>query len=252
MSIEKKIKRLDGYIYQDKPSIKNYIFICGLHRSGTTLLEELISSFFDVSCLRMTALKNEGQFAQEVYPPASVFGGPGKFAFNPYEQIQLNKLKNYSEYQTRIMSDWGKYVVGNSHTLLEKSPPNLTKIWWLRLVFPESKFIIITRDPVVTSLATQKWSKTSLELLLEHWNVAYSKAYLDSNEKDTIFIKYEDLCENLEIVLNQIGKFTFLTQKNSIINKDIENSNEKYLSSLSKIPDRNGIWEKFGYKLCGT
>ena len=69
MSVEKKIQRLDGYIYQDKPNIKSHIFICGLHRSGTTLLEELMSSFFEISCLRMTALKNEGQFAQKVYLP---------------------------------------------------------------------------------------------------------------------------------------------------------------------------------------
>ena len=68
----------------------------------------------------------------------------------------------------------------------------------MRLVFPQSKFIIITRNPVATSLATQKWSKTSLELLLQHWDVAYSKAYLDTKEEDTMFIKYEDLCENPE------------------------------------------------------
>ena len=248
--MEKKIQRIDGYIYQDKPNIKNHIFICGLHRSGTTLLEELMSNFFEISCLRMTTLKNEGQFAQKVYPPASVFGGPGKFAFNPHEQIQLNKLNDYCEYQTNIMSDWGKFVVGESHTLLEKSPPNLTKIWWLRLVFPNSKFIILTRHPVVTSMATQKWSKTSLELLLQHWDVAYSKAYLDSNEKDTIFIKYENLCENAELILKQIGKFSSLTKKNSIVDKEIKNSNDKYLSSLSEIPKRKGIWETYGYNLC--
>ena len=57
----------------------------------------------------------------ESLPPASVFGGPGKFAFNPYEQIQLNKLKSYSEYQTSIMSEWGKYIVGDSRILCWKN-----------------------------------------------------------------------------------------------------------------------------------
>ena len=96
-------------------------------------------------------------------------------------------------------------------------------------------------------MATQKWSKTSLELLLQHWDVAYSKAYLDTKEEDTMSIKYEDLCENPELILKQIGEFTSLTKKGSIVNKEIKNSNDKYLSSLSEIPERSGIWEKFGY-----
>ena len=43
------------------------------------------------------------------------------------------------------MSEWGKYIVGNSNTLLEKSPPNITKNMVVKTFFPKSKFIILTR-----------------------------------------------------------------------------------------------------------
>ena len=51
---------------------KKYVFICGLHRSGTTTLTNIIATSNLISELTKTkAPKNEGQHVQSVYAPAS-------------------------------------------------------------------------------------------------------------------------------------------------------------------------------------
>ena len=75
-------RRLDGVVYNDTPQIEKLVFIGGLHRSGTTMLENLIMKTFDVSVLRAQVPENEGQHLQNVYLPASEYGGPGRFAFS--------------------------------------------------------------------------------------------------------------------------------------------------------------------------
>lgn len=61
---------------------KKYIFICGLHRSGTSTLTKIIGTSNLVSIHTNTNVpKNEGQHIQSVYDSAGKHGGPGKFAF---------------------------------------------------------------------------------------------------------------------------------------------------------------------------
>jgi hypothetical protein len=59
------------------------VFIVGLHRSGTTLLEDIFSKHADVSSFENTGFPmDEGQYLQTVYPIGQHFGGPGKFGFH--------------------------------------------------------------------------------------------------------------------------------------------------------------------------
>ena len=59
------------------------------------------------------------------------------------------------------------WIIFNTDTgkefLLEKSPPNIIRTRFLQAMFPNSYFINIKRHPIATSLATKKWSKTSLD-----------------------------------------------------------------------------------------
>jgi hypothetical protein len=57
--------------------------------------------------------------------------------------------------------------------LLEKSPSNLLRGRSLQRLFPGSHFLLVTRHPVVVSLATRKWARSSLPRLLEHWARAH-------------------------------------------------------------------------------
>ena len=61
-----------------------FVFLAGLHRSGTTLLARLLASHPEVSGFSDTGVPaDEGQHLQTVYPAAAVYGGPGRFGFAP-------------------------------------------------------------------------------------------------------------------------------------------------------------------------
>ena len=233
-------------------TIERHVFIGGLHRSGTTLLEQLLVQAFDVSCLRMAVPENEGQHAQSVYSPARRFGGPGKFAFSAAMQEELESLGNHARCGEQIMRDWTPYIVGTSSILVEKSPPNLTKMPWLRKVFPGSKFIVIARDPRATSAATQKWSKTSLEELMMHWNVAYSVALEDSDPNDTFWVKYEELASQPGHVIEALGVFIEAQRRKESVGiaerfAQIDNRNDAYIAMHACRKYGIGAWDKLGY-----
>ncbi len=249
-----RVNRIDGITYTENPKIEKMVFICGLHRSGTTLLERLISSHFDVSYLRMSVEESEGQHAQSVYSPANRFGGPGKFALNASEQQELLQLKNFSTYNDKIMRDWKRYVVGKSNVLVEKSPPNLTKMWWLRRVFENPKFIVLTRDPRATSVATEKWSGTSHSELMDHWHAAYSVAHKDMDPSDTIHVSYEEICKNHHEVLVKLDTLLGLQKRSNPSGIEarfstLKNSNHKYIERFNGEIRADGIWNAYGYSI---
>lgn len=229
------------------------IFICGLHRSGTSLLENYLYANFSVSSLRGPVKENEGQFLQDVYKPAHYYGGAGKFAFSKTMQDDLRILNDYSSYATRILNSWTQYTVGTGSFLVEKSPPNITKIWWLRKVFPDAIFIVWTRDPRAVSGATLKWSKTSLEELMQHWSTAYSFAKDDIDDK-TIRMRYEDFCNSPEHCLEQSGIAELLPRRPVPLDlpnrfATISNSNSEYIQLFENRIVLGGAWDSFGYDL---
>lgn len=249
-----RISRLDDVTYSKWPSIDRMVFICGLHRSGTTLLERLFATRFEVSFLRANKPQSEGQHLQTVFPTAREYGGPGRFAFSLEMAEKLENLTDHKQCRREILAEWSNFVVGGSRVLLEKSPPNLTKIWWLRRVFPGSMFVIVTRDPRAVSTATQKWGVTSLDELMRHWDVAYSKAMNDFSDSDCVVCRYEDLTEDPDKELERLGEFLKLRprpKQDEIEDrfKKMVNSNDKYIEAHGGKSYGAGVWEKFGYSL---
>lgn len=243
--------RLADVDYNDAPRIERMLFICGLHRSGTTLLERLLVNRFDLACLRADVHESEGQHMQSVYSPAYKFGGPGYFAFSNPMRKELDALTDYAHHGRQILDEWERFVVGTSNVLIEKSPPNLTKIAWLRRVFPGARFVILLRDPRAVSAATQKWSKNSLPELMMHWNVAYHLAEKDFDPADCCHVRYEDLCTQPDAVLNQLGAFADLAPREAAGGieqrfADLANTNAKYLS-MHDCEYGDGVWSRFGY-----
>lgn len=230
-----------------------HIFICGLHRSGTTMLETLVHSHFGVSVLRAKVSENEGQHLQDVFPQAFEFGGPGQFAFHKEMRPEPPEPEAAAGYRERLLRLWTPWVVGDEDCLLEKSPPNLTKICWLREVFPGSRFIILTRDPRVVALATQKWSQTSVCELIFHWHVAHSIALEDMRD-DCVHVRYEDLCSSPRATLDMISERFGLNKRSEQQDmpqrfSELRNSNEKYLESFPEVSLPHGVWRDFGYSL---
>ena len=99
---------------------QRFVFIAGLHRSGKSLLNEIIRTQPGVSGLSGTGvIKDEGQHLQDVYPAASVYGGPGKFAFHPDAYMdEMHPLATDSSAQ-QLYKQWGKYFDLSQGLLLD-------------------------------------------------------------------------------------------------------------------------------------
>lgn len=238
------------------PPLERPVFVCGLHRSGTTLLVDRLQARFDLASLQNIRVPEaEGQFVQDVYPQEMPFGGPGSFAFAP--QMRLRPVADPEvarEMAARLSACWGGLAKGGAR-LLEKSPSNIVRMAYLRSLFPDARFIVWTRDPRAVSLATQKWRRrTDLVSLMQHWSTAYFAALEDLRD-DCILARYEDFCDDPDGELERIGRFCGLEPRTTPLPaqerfEEIRNSNPKYVAEfpaealrISGLPS----WELFGY-----
>jgi hypothetical protein len=186
-----------------------FIFIAGLHRSGTSLLFECLRAHPQVSGFRNTGVpEDEGQFLQSVYSPANVYGGPGRFGFHP--QSYLDETSSLASPQTaeRLFYEWGKFWDMEKPFLLEKSPPNLLRTRFLQALYPEAYFIVLVRHPIAVSYATKKWSHTTLDSLLRHWLVCHEQFDADRTHlRNLLVLNYERFVAAPQETLNAVCAF---------------------------------------------
>lgn len=123
---------------------RQYLFLAGLHRSGTSLLHSLLREHPAISGFHDTGVpEDEGQFLQTVYAPARDFGGPGKFGFDPRAHMdEAHPLANPANAE-KLRRQWGRHWELSRSILMEKSPPNLIRTRFLQALFPEARFVVI-------------------------------------------------------------------------------------------------------------
>src|SRR5213595_120747 len=147
-----------------------YVFVCGLHRSGTSVLARNIAKLEDCTGFTNTGvLEDEGQYLQDVYPPDVELGGTGKFGFNPHAQLTETSALLTPENVAKLRTSWHSHWDKDKSICVEKTPGNLIITRFLQAAFPNAYFIVIRRHPVAVSISTQKWSLRSLHSLFEHW-----------------------------------------------------------------------------------
>lgn len=173
---------------------KQFIFIGGLHRSGTSLIHEILRYHPEISGFVNTGVpQDEGQHLQTVYPTAKVFGGAGRFGFNEASFMDEHHPLATSESAARLFREWSNYWDITKGYLIEKSPPNLVRTRFLQQIFPKSMFIIILRHPVAVAYATKKWSKTDIPSLIEHSLRCYERFREDMPALIKVYVlRYEE------------------------------------------------------------
>lgn len=154
------------------PEGHRFLFVCGLHRSGTTIVTNALREHPAISGFRDTgAREDEGQFLQSVYPVARAYGGPGRFAFAPEAHVTEESPLATPANAGRMFDDWSRWWDLSRPVLMEKSPPNLLKTRFLQALFPASSFLVVTRHPVGVTYATssRRPKRTKFLDVLDHW-----------------------------------------------------------------------------------
>jgi hypothetical protein len=188
-----------------------YVFVCGLPRSGTSLLGRNVGRLEDCSSLKNTGvLEDEGTFLQDVYPREQDCGGPGRFGFDP--RVHLTEMSHLltRENVAKILESWHVYWDNEKTIFVEKTPANLLMTRFLQTAFPNSYFIVIKRHPVPVSIAIQKWkvSFNPLHSLFEHWLHCHELFEQDKKYLKHVYeLSYEDYVQNPDKYHQEIAAF---------------------------------------------
>ncbi|MBB5519352.1 sulfotransferase family protein [Amphiplicatus metriothermophilus] len=214
---------------------RKFVFIAGLHRSGTTLLADLLGAHPDISAFRNTgAYMDEGQHLQSVYPVGHVWGGDavGRFGFDPFAHLTEKSPLARPEKADALFAQWARYWDLSKPVLLEKSPPNIIRTRYLQACFPESYFVVITRHPVANAVATKKWcGRNPLIGIMANWAVCHVRFLRDQARlKNAMVIKYEDLVAEPARILRAVTDFIGLAPLAPADHDLRRDVNEKYFA----------------------
>lgn len=188
-----------------------YLFVCGLPRSGTSVLARNIGRLHNCTGLKNTGvLEDEGQYLQDVYPLGGECGGDGRFGFDSRMHLTETSGLLTPENVTKLRKSWQPYWDPSKTIFMEKSPANLLRTRFLQAAFPNAHFVVIRRHPVPVSIAIQKWkvNVTSLYNLFEHWLQCYELFEQDKIHLKHLYeLRYEDYVENPPKYHQEIAAF---------------------------------------------
>ena len=168
------------------------IFIMGLPRSGTTLLERMLSAAPETSGLGEVALINR-YIASRLASGTPLAAGLGDLR------------RDYAAYQT---------LAGQARWSIDKMPANYVHMGWIARAFPEARLILMQRDPRDVALSiyeayfddpgqnfafTEDGIRTRLALFEE------TKAAWRARGIDCFDVAYEDLVSTPEATLRRIA-----------------------------------------------
>ncbi|TMV07431.1 sulfotransferase family protein [Arenibacterium halophilum] len=223
--------------------MRRYLFIGGLHRSGTSLLARLVGKHPDISSVSGSpAPENEGCYLQGAIPHTALHGRPMHFATDRDQHHVEGCSYDTLEVRERIEADWSKWFDPSTPWRVEKSPVNLTRMRLYQQLFPMSQFLVIMRHPELVAAAVAKWVDEAPTALTAHWIAAHQQMYGDLPYLHAIcVIRYEDLCSNPDRTVAGIHRFMGLEATSDSYVAELRAGNEDY-AHPSGLSDELTCW----------
>ncbi len=210
-----------------------YIFVGGLHRTGTSLVAGMIGDLPSVAAIRAAPVpENEGVYLQGAIPHTARHGQPGAFALDPAQHHIEGGRYDTLAVRDRIEADWDRWFapptdgpdaksdsdarngIGRGDEKrggvwrVEKSPVNLLRMRLYQQLFPTSQFVVVTRHPVSVARATAKWTDVGEAALIAHWARAYRLALEDIDHLHAVMVvRHEDLATRPQAVQDALAAF---------------------------------------------
>ena len=181
------------------------VFIAGLPRSGTTLVESIIGKREDV--------KSGGELLS-MLRLCKIFSDPTIETFEQENFIQINET-----YLKRT-----NFIKKDKKIFVDKLPANYFYIGLINLCLPSAKFIVLQRDFWDVAISQfRQYYLTNVPYSSKFFNIALEAANFEhisgfwSNQPELknciLNLKYEDLVEDEEYFANLIYNFLGISEK---------------------------------------
>lgn len=192
-------------------------FLIGFPRSGTTLLNKILSAHSEIS-----VLDEQPTTINLLQKLESVSGGADKALRPLSDEARTNLITAYLEQ----IEDYGGNK--NATVIIDKMPLNIVNAGQLFQVFPQAKFIFAVRHPCDTVLScfmqhfapndamsnfyTLKDAAKLYDAVMSLW-VKYEEHF----PLRTHYVKYEDLVSDMEAVIRPVLEFLELQWEDEIL-----------------------------------
>ena len=215
------------------------IFIVGMPRSGTTLIEQILSSHPDVfggdelDLIPDLINKNFGK-----RNPSIFFQGVAEFDMKNLKKIGLEYIKNIKEKSK------------GSKKITDKLPVNFLNIGFIKLILPNAKIVHCYRNSQDNCFSIYKNLFTSgkitfaydLNEIIEYYQLYKNLMnYWNDIFHDKIYnIKYENLVNNTNVNINNLLKYCNLSFNDKCLNF---HNNKRKINTASDVQARNKIYK---------
>jgi len=216
------------------------IFIIGMPRSGTSLIEQILSGH-------------------------SMIFGAGELSIinDEMEKILLLDYKQ-NEFIENILNLRGTYLnflktISNKVYVTDKLPLNFHWLGFIKLIFPNSKIINIKRDPIATAFSIYKtlFVRGALNFSYSFSDIIqYFKLYESAMNfwsrnlpDDVLNISYHKLVENPRFYINQMCEFIEVPFEENMIdislnNRPVHTASDQQIRDKIR-PENTQLWKKY-------
>ena len=194
----------------DYPALPpRYLFIGGLHRSGTSLVNRLANALPGAGGITGSAApENEGVYLQGAIPHTAQSGRPMHFATDPAQHLTEDHPLNRLETVIRLERDWAPWFAPDLRWRVEKSPVNLTRMRLLQQLFPMAQFVVMLRHPEAVAASVASWVDAAPGALIDHWIAAQAQMLADLPHLHAVMVlRYEDVTAEPDRALRRIAAF---------------------------------------------
>lgn len=190
-----------------------YVFVGGLHRSGTSLVTRLLARHPQVAAISGAPVpENEGVYLQGAIPHTAQHGRPLHFATDPAQHLVEGCRYDMLDTRLRLEADWAPWFDPTRPWRVEKSPVNLTRARLYQQLFPLAQFVMVLRHPQAVAAAMAKWTDAPPSQIVEHWLEAHERLAIDLSYLHSVMVlRYEDIVADPAATARALYEFLRLT-----------------------------------------
>lgn len=230
--------------FVSEKKVEKIIFLCGCFNSGTTILRDVLGSHPEIKVIPREGVvytRLISDFETEEW---------ARFWCKKVQIQQINKTEFCKLTPQALLSDW-RFWLPKRGWFMEKSISNLARMKELQDLFPEARFIIISRDPLPVIEGITRRTRALVEnpvgvytddMAYDQWKLCNELATEQVRVlKNCLQLTYEQFIEAPDVEINRILNFLNLESsavyEGSIlkirgIGWEIKNGNSKSVKAL--------------------